>query len=100
MSPKFYAKAIVGALIAGLSALGIALDDGAVTYQECVTIAIAALTALATVWAVPNAQPEPESEVDSMTGDMDEGDPSDDSVVEQLPEPVADEDDVLVSEPI
>lgn len=99
MDPRFYLKAIIGALVAGLSALGVALEDGAVTYAEGVTIALAVVTALATVWAVPNAQPQPEPEVESVTGDVSEGDPADDVVVEQPDEPVADEDDVLVSEP-
>ena len=100
MSPQHYLKAIVGALVAGLSALGVALEDGAVTYADGVTIALAVVTALATIWAVPNAQPELEPEVETATGDTAEGDPADDTVVEQPDEPVADEDDELVSEPI
>lgn len=49
-----YAKAIVAALIAGLSALATALPDG-VTAAEWVTVAIAGLVALSAVWATPNA---------------------------------------------
>lgn len=48
-----YAKAIVAALIAGLSALATALPDG-LTAVEVVTCLIAGLTALGAVWAVPN----------------------------------------------
>lgn len=50
-----YAKAFVGAVIAGLGAVATALDDGTVNAQEGVTAAIAALTALAAVWGVKNA---------------------------------------------
>jgi EamA domain-containing membrane protein RarD len=50
-----YAKAVVGALVAGLTALGTALLDEAVTPAEWVAVAVAALTALGVVWAVPNA---------------------------------------------
>jgi len=49
------AKAIVGALIAALSALGAALTDGQVTATEWVVVATALLTGLGLVWAVPNA---------------------------------------------
>lgn len=49
-----YAKAIVGALVAGLSAIAVALGDNALSAQECVTAAIAALVALGAIWAVPN----------------------------------------------
>lgn len=49
-----YAKAIVGALIAGLSSLQASFDGG-VTAQEWTACAVAALAALAAVWAVPNA---------------------------------------------
>lgn len=54
MNWKPYAKAITGAVVAGLTALGTALTDGAVTPVEQVTIALATLTGLAAVWAVPN----------------------------------------------
>ena len=48
------AKAIVGALIAGLTSIVTALDDGDITNQEWVTAVIAAAVALGVVWAVPN----------------------------------------------
>lgn len=50
-----YLKAIVGAVVAGLTALQAALDDGGITAQEGVTAAIAALVALGAVWIVPNS---------------------------------------------
>jgi hypothetical protein len=49
-----YAKAIVGALVAGLSSLQAAMDDG-LTGQEGIGAAIAALLALGVVRAVPNS---------------------------------------------
>lgn len=49
-----YAKAVTGALVAGLTALLPALDAG-VTAAEWVTAAVAFLVALGAVWAVPNA---------------------------------------------
>jgi len=50
-----YAKAVVGAAVAGLGSVGTALGDDVVSPQEWVTAAIVALVALATVWAIPNA---------------------------------------------
>lgn len=51
-----YAKAIVGALTAGLGAYGAAVADGStVTGAEWVAISIAAIGALGFVWSVPNA---------------------------------------------
>lgn len=49
-----YLKAITAALVAGLMVLDIALEDGAVTGQEWVRVAVAVLTGGATTWAVPN----------------------------------------------
>lgn len=49
-----YAKAIVGAVVAGLTSLQAALDDGGITAQEGVAAAIATLGALGLVWAIPN----------------------------------------------
>lgn len=50
-----YAKAITGAIVAGLaSAQQALLDDSAISSAEGVGIAIATLTALALVWAIPN----------------------------------------------
>lgn len=57
MNLKPYAKAIVGALVAGLGVLGTALTDGQVTSVEWVGVASATLVALAAVWGVPNTQP-------------------------------------------
>lgn len=51
---KPYAKAITGALVAGLTAIGTALTDNAVTPGEWVTVALAAVAAFGAVWAVPN----------------------------------------------
>lgn len=48
-----YAKALVGALVAGLTALLPALDAG-VTAAEWVVAATAFLVALGVVWVVPN----------------------------------------------
>lgn len=56
-----YAKAILAAVIAGLTSLSTALVDGngldSVTDGQWVVAVIATLTALAAVWAVPNQQP-------------------------------------------
>jgi hypothetical protein len=49
-----YAKAIVGALVAGLTALGTALADDTVTQLEWVGVVVAVLGAAGLVWAVPN----------------------------------------------
>jgi len=49
-----YLKAYVGALIAGLTAVAASIEDG-LTSSEILTAIIAALVALAGVWAVPNA---------------------------------------------
>jgi hypothetical protein len=51
------AKAIAGGLVAGLTSLQTALDDGGVTAVEWVSAGIAALVGLGIVWAVPNQQP-------------------------------------------
>jgi len=55
---KPYAKAIVGALVAGLTALGTALADNQVTTVEWVGVAVATLGALGIVYAVPNRPAE------------------------------------------
>lgn len=49
-----YAKAIVGSLVAGLTALGTALADDVVTRLEWVGVAVALLSAAGLVYAVPN----------------------------------------------
>lgn len=51
-----YIKAILGSAIAGLSSLVTALEDGGVSLQEGLIAAIAALTALGVVYAVPNRE--------------------------------------------
>lgn len=53
------AKAIAGGLVAGLTSLQAALDDGGVTAQEWVAAGIAALVGLGVVWAVPNQPSTP-----------------------------------------
>jgi hypothetical protein len=52
-----YAKAITAAVVAALTAAATGLDDGALSAQEWVAVAIAFLVALGAVWAVPNSQP-------------------------------------------
>ena len=52
-----YAKAVAGALTAGLTSLAVAVNDDLVTQQEWLTALVAAAVALGGVWAVPN-QPE------------------------------------------
>ena len=56
---KAYIGAAIAALVAGLSVLFTALDDGTVTQQEGVSIAIAVLVSLGAVfggvYATPNA---------------------------------------------
>lgn len=54
-----YAKAVVGAVVAGLGVLATSLDDDAVTGQEWIYSAIAFLTALGVIWATPNETPAP-----------------------------------------
>lgn len=51
-----YAKAVLGAVIAGCSSLVTALDDGTVSAQEALIAFVAALTALGVVYAVPNKE--------------------------------------------
>jgi hypothetical protein len=49
-----YAKAVIGAIIAALGALGTALIDQDVTPNEWIGVALAFFVALGGVWAVPN----------------------------------------------
>ena len=55
-----YLKAVYGAIIAGLGALSTVLVGNSsfsdVTDAQWVTIALAALSALAVIWAVPNSK--------------------------------------------
>lgn len=48
------AKAIIGAILAGLAALGTALADGSVSPVEVVGIAVALLATYGTVFGVDN----------------------------------------------
>ena len=96
---KIYSKAIVGALVAALTALSTALEDGVVTQQEWVTVVLGLLTGLAVIWAVPNATPEEPLEApETATGQTDEGSPADDTVEEQ-PDDLDLTDEDIVSEP-
>ncbi|MFE9955822.1 hypothetical protein [Micromonospora sp. NPDC005299] len=54
MNWKPYAKAVVGGLVAGLTAFGTALADDRVTNAEWVGVGLATLAALGLVYAVPN----------------------------------------------
>ena len=59
---KTYAKAVVGALIAGLTALGAAVQTGSigdVTTGQWITVALAVLGTFAGVFAVPNTTLKP-----------------------------------------
>jgi hypothetical protein len=49
-----YAKAIVGALVTGLSTLLVGWEDGNLNGTEITGAIIAFLVALGAVWAVPN----------------------------------------------
>ena len=60
MTWQTYAKAIAGAIVAALTALATALGDEVVTPVEWITVAVAAITALGVIWAVPNKAPEVE----------------------------------------
>lgn len=60
MAVQTILKALAGAAAAALGALITALSDGSVAPVEWATIALAAVTALGAVWAVPNAAaPQP-----------------------------------------
>ena len=59
--PAEYAKAIVGALVAGASFAIPVVDDGLVA-SEVLGILVAALVAFTAVWGVPNADPHPPQE--------------------------------------
>jgi len=48
------AKAVTGALVAGLSSLLVGLEDGTLNGTEGVAAVVAFLVALGAVWAVPN----------------------------------------------
>lgn len=57
MKPAEYAKAIVGAVVAGLTALATAFDAEGVTGAEWVGIAVVALSTFGSVFATPNTDP-------------------------------------------
>lgn len=50
-----YRKAVVGALLASLTALGTAVVDDAVTWAEAVGVVVAGVSAFVGVYSVPNA---------------------------------------------
>lgn len=54
-----YAKAIIGAIVAGLGALAQALTDGQITATEWAIVVGALLSGLALVWGYPNAPIQP-----------------------------------------
>jgi hypothetical protein len=55
--PNKYVKAGIAAVVAGLAALGVALQDDSVSAQEWITIILAVLVALYAVYeGVPNAE--------------------------------------------
>lgn len=54
-----YAKAVIAALLAGLASLQTAmLEDGRVSNNEWIIVAIAVVSALGLVWGVPNTPKE------------------------------------------
>lgn len=57
MKPSEYAKAIVGAVVAGLTALGAALDADGVTAVEGVGVAVVTLSTFGSVFATRNTDP-------------------------------------------
>ena len=61
-----YLKSLTAALVAGLGVLALALEDSAVSAGEWVNVAIATLTALGAVWAVPNKDPHAEHQDESV----------------------------------
>jgi hypothetical protein len=56
MKVSKYAKAVVGAVAAGATALGTALVDNSISGQEWVTVAAAVLATFGLTWAVPNKE--------------------------------------------
>lgn len=53
---KFYLKSIVASIIAFLGSILVALGDNTISAQEWITATIVGLTALGSVWAVPNKE--------------------------------------------
>ena len=54
-----YAKAVTGAILAGLSALAPTIADGQITATDWVLTAIAVVSTFGLVWSVPNAPAKP-----------------------------------------
>jgi hypothetical protein len=54
MNVSKYAKAVVGGIAAGATALGVALADNNITTQEGLTVIAAVLATYGLTWAVPN----------------------------------------------
>lgn len=57
MSIQPYLKAVVGGLVAGLTALATAMSDDTVTRTEWIGVAVAVVGALGVVYATPNRPP-------------------------------------------
>lgn len=53
-----YAKSLIAALIAALTALGTGLTDGSMSPAEWVAVALAFVVALGAVYSIPNAPAE------------------------------------------
>ncbi|MEU3052290.1 hypothetical protein [Streptomyces griseus] len=49
-----YAKAVVAAVVAGVAALSVAIQDGNLTTGDGVTVVLAVLGALGVTYVVPN----------------------------------------------
>ncbi len=60
MKPNQYAKAIVSAVVAALTALGTGLTDGGMSPSEWTAVALAFFVALGATFAVPNAPSGPQ----------------------------------------
>lgn len=88
MDPTRYAKALIGALVAGLGTLATALADDGIEAAEWVWVAIAFLTALGAVASVPNRQPDPV--VALADRDARRRDPLPDRLPDPTPPPVPD----------
>lgn len=54
-----YAKAFVGAIIAGLATTQVALTDNIISNVEWIQIVSAVVAALGLIWAVPNIKEVP-----------------------------------------
>lgn len=75
MRPLEYAKAISGAILAGLGVLYVALADDVVSAQEWVAVAQAAGAAFAVVWGIPNAAQKVSAPVQADAGPDHRADP-------------------------